>query len=97
MQPSSRVAFQLEQPLQHPAARKGIVQMQLIDPAHQRQIGHGDRPWQVVNAAPAEAERRCLPGDWKVVLSINHRFALSNPALVSAPSKKLVPDLIGDR
>ena len=31
-----------------------------------------------------------LPGDRQIVLTVDHRFALSNPALVSAPSKKLI-------
>jgi hypothetical protein len=30
-----------------------------------------------------------LPGDRQIVLTVDHRFALSNPALLSAPSKKL--------
>ena len=38
--------------------------------------------------APADAERLGLPGDRQVVLTVDHRLALSNPALVSAPSKK---------
>ena len=37
---------------------------------------------------PADAERLGLPGDRQVVLTVDHRLALSNPALVSAPSKK---------
>jgi hypothetical protein len=32
-------------------------------------------------------------GDRQIVLTVDHRFALSNPALVSAPSKKLVTAL----
>jgi hypothetical protein len=29
-----------------------------------------------------------LPGDRQIVLTVDHRLALSNPALLSAPSKK---------
>jgi hypothetical protein len=34
------------------------------------------------------AQHLCLLLDGKVVLGVDHRFALSSPALVSAPSKK---------
>ena len=34
-----------------------------------------------------------LLGDRQIVLTVDHRFALSNPALVSAPSKKLISAL----
>jgi hypothetical protein len=35
-----------------------------------------------------------LLGDRQAVLTVDHRFALSNPALVSAPSKKLITALL---
>jgi hypothetical protein len=38
MQPAHRMAFAQQQGLQHPAARKGVVQMQFVDAPHQRQI-----------------------------------------------------------
>jgi hypothetical protein len=44
---------------------------------------------QVIDAAPADPQNFSLPGDRQIVLTVDHRFALSNPALVSAPSKKL--------
>jgi hypothetical protein len=34
-----------------------------------------------------------LLGDRQIVFTVDHRFALSNPALVSAPSKKLITAL----
>jgi hypothetical protein len=37
----------------------------------------------------------CL-GNAQCMLTVDHRFALSNPALLSEPSKKLVVDPIGD-
>jgi hypothetical protein len=33
------MALGLQEPLQHPAARERIVEVQLVDPAHQREIG----------------------------------------------------------
>ena len=49
--------------------------------AHPR-LGEG------ANAAPADAQRFGLSADRQVAVSVNHRFALSNPALVSARSRK---------
>src|SRR3954463_9111497 len=43
---------------------------------------------EVVDAAPADPERPCLLGDRQIVLAVDHRFALSRPALPSAPDKK---------
>jgi len=42
----------------------------------------------IINAAAADLQNFRLPGDRQIVLTVDHRFALSNPALVSAPSKK---------
>src|SRR6202022_4756622 len=39
-------------------------------------------------AAAADLQNLCLLGDRQIVFTIDHRFALSHPALVSAPSKK---------
>ena len=47
------------------------------------------RPRQVIDAATADAQNLRLLGDRQIVLTVDHRFALSNPALLSAPSKKL--------
>src|SRR6266487_3113403 len=42
----------------------------------------------LLDAAAADLQNLCLLGDRQIVLTVDHRFALSNPALVSAPSKK---------
>ena len=42
-------------------------------------------------AAAADAQKLSLLADRRIVRAIDHRFALSNPALVSAPSKKCSP------
>jgi hypothetical protein len=44
---------------------------------------------QVVDAAATDAQNLGLLDDRQIVRTVDHRFALSNPALVSAPSKKL--------
>ena len=53
-----------------------------------RQVVRTDRLRQVVHAAPADAQGLRLLGDRQLVFAVEHRFALSSPALVSAPSKK---------
>ena len=73
---------------QHPRARKGVIEMQFVEAAHQLQILGRDRPQHVVDRAARDAQRLRLPGDRKIVIAVDHLFALSNPALVSAPDKK---------
>ncbi|WP_430640226.1 hypothetical protein [Bradyrhizobium cytisi] len=67
--------------------------MQPVKTPHDREIGDRHRARQVINAAAADLQNLRLPGDRQIVLTVDHRFALSNPALVSAPSKKLISAL----
>lgn len=62
--------------------------MQLVHAPHQLQILVGGRSRLVVDRAAGDAERFRLAGDRKLVIAIDHRFALSRPALLSAPDKK---------
>ena len=62
--------------------------MQPVETPHDREVGVRHRPRQVVDTAAADVQNLRLPGDRQIVLTVDHRFALSNPALVSAPSKK---------
>jgi hypothetical protein len=62
--------------------------MQLVKVPHDREVGVRHRPREVIDAATADAQNLRLPSDPQIVLTVDHRFALSNPALVSAPSKK---------
>ena len=77
-----------QQIAQHPRARKGEIEMQLVKAAHQLQVLVRDRLRLVIDRAPRKAERLRLPDNREVVAAVDHRFALSNPAFVSAPSKK---------
>src|SRR5205814_6972621 len=52
------------------------------------EVGLRHRARQIVDAAAADAQSLRLLGDRQSVLTVDHLFALSNPALVSAPSKK---------
>src|SRR3954471_14383960 len=73
---------------QHPAARKREFEVQLVHPAHDGEIGRRDRSRQVVDAATADPEHFGLLGDRQIMGAVDHRFALSRPALLSAPDKK---------
>jgi hypothetical protein len=88
MQTPSRKAFPFQKALHHPATCEGLFQMQFIDPAHQRQFGRRNRAGGVAEHPPADAERLGLFRQRQGMLTVNHRFALGNPALVSAPAKK---------
>jgi len=67
--------------------------VQPIQMPHDREVGGRHRPRQIINAAAADLQNFRLLGDRQIVSTVDHRFALSNPALVSAPSKKLVTAL----
>ena len=81
-------AFGGQQITQHAAAREREIQMQLVHPAHQREISGRGRPWPVINAAPADVQHPGLSRDWQIMRAVDHRFALGKPALPSAPAKK---------
>ncbi|MGY2933169.1 hypothetical protein ACVWZ6_002771 [Bradyrhizobium sp. GM6.1] len=68
--------------------------MQPIETPHDREIGVRHRARQVIDAATADLQDFRLLRDRQIVLAVDHRFALNNPALVSAPSKKLVSALL---
>src|SRR5450756_1155075 len=69
------------------------LQMQPVEPPHDCEVGFRHRARQIVDAATADAQNLRLLGDRQIVLAVDHRFALSKPALVSAPSKKLTSAL----
>src|SRR5690606_32946401 len=70
------------------SAGEAQLQVQLVDTPHQGQILRGCRLGQVVHAAAADAHGLNLLGYRQRMDPVDHRFALSNPALPSAPSKK---------
>src|SRR5258708_30024092 len=77
-----------QQASQHPRSGERELQMQPVETPHDREIGFRHRPRQVVDAAAADVQSFRLLRDRQIVHTVDHRFALSNPALVSAPSKK---------
>ena len=62
--------------------------MQPVEMPHDGEVGFRHRTWQVIDTATADAQNLRLLGDRQIVCTVDHRFALSNPALVSAPPKK---------
>ena len=78
-----------QQASQHSRTGEGKLQVQPIEPPHDREVGGRHWPRQIIDAAAADLQNFRLLGDRQIVLTVDHRFALSNPALVSAPSKKL--------
>ena len=72
----------VQQASQHPRTGEGGLQMQPVETSHDCEVGGGHRTGQVIDAAPTDAQDFRLLCDWQIVLTVDHRFALSNPALV---------------
>src|SRR5665213_1647791 len=77
-----------QQASQHPAPGERELQMQPVETPHDRKVGFRHQARQVVDAATADVQNLRLPGDRQIVCAVDHRLALSRPALLSAPSKK---------
>src|ERR1700682_3863562 len=77
-----------QQASQHPRAGEGKLQVQPIETLHDREVDRGHWTRQIGHAAAADLQTLCLLGERQIVFTIDHRFALSHPALVSEPSKK---------
>jgi len=81
-------ALQAQQVTQHATAGVRVIQVQPVDAPHEHQFGIRDRHRLVVHRAAADAQQLGLALDRQAVIAVDHRFTLSNPALLSAPSKK---------
>ncbi|MHC2562125.1 hypothetical protein ACVIVD_004119 [Bradyrhizobium liaoningense] len=62
--------------------------MQLIEPTHQGKVLGRNWPRFIVDRAASQLQDLRLAHDRKIMIAVDHRFALSRPALVSAPDKK---------
>jgi hypothetical protein len=60
-------------------AGKWMLQIQLVDPAHERQICGTDRARRVVRTGSANAEQLDLPDNRQGVGTINHFFYMNVP------------------
>src|SRR3954468_24422291 len=81
-------ALRRQEIAQHPAACERILEMQLIHPSHDGKVGVRDGLRPAIDARPADAQQLCEAGERQSGATLYHRFALSSPALPSAPSKK---------
>ena len=91
MQPPLGKAFLAEQTLHHPAARKRILHVKLINPAHQFKVLVADRARFMVQAAPADPNQLGFSDEAQGVIATCHCFALAGrPALASAPLNKII-------
>jgi hypothetical protein len=77
-----------QQASQHQRTGERELQMQPVETPHDREIDVRHRPRQIINAAAANPQNFRLLRDRQIVPAVDHRFSLSNPALVSVPSKK---------
>ena len=58
-----------QQASQHPRARERKLQMQLVDPPHEREVCGRHRSRQIVDAATADVQRRRLFADRQILLT----------------------------
>ena len=88
MTPSHLAPIGSQQVAQHPRAGEGKLQMQLVHLPHEGKVGRTHQLWHIVEAPAADVQRFGLLRQWQIMLAVDHRFALSKPALLSALSKK---------
>ncbi len=86
--PTDPLAVAPEEVVQHPRAGKRILQMEFVNPPHQGQDCRRDRGRLVVGCRASHPEELALPDNGPWVGSVDHRVALSQPALMSAPSQQ---------
>ena len=58
--------------------------MQPIKTPHDREVGRTHWTRHIVDAAATDVQNLCLLDDRQIVLTVDHRFALSHTALLSA-------------
>ena len=74
----------LQLPTQPTRAHERLLKVQFVDAAHQVQLGRAGRARQADHRTAADAQSLGLTRDGQSVVAVDHGFALSNPALVSA-------------
>lgn len=78
MQPTHLMTLFLQEPLKHPASRKGKFVVQPVDPIHQLQVALRYAPGAVIDTAPADPQKIGLTRHAQLRTLVNHRFALAN-------------------
>jgi hypothetical protein len=71
-------AFGLQQVLQHPLSGKGVIEVQFVDPPHQRQVGSRRRTRQVGDGAAADPQQLGLPVHRQFMVPVDQRFPIAN-------------------
>ncbi|WP_125469796.1 hypothetical protein [Caballeronia telluris] len=61
--------------------------MQFVDPTHHQLARFAERLRSVIRARSRDTDKPDLLPNRQRVATVDHRFALSNPALLSAPLK----------
>ena len=85
---SNNNPFSVQLISQHPRSHERILQMQFIQSAHERQIRGMMCFGLIIDSAAAYPDQLRLSCNGERMGSVYYRLALSNPILVSAPSKK---------
>src|SRR5262245_2396859 len=88
MPPANLAPLGSQQVPQHARTCVGMREMQLVDPSHERKIALRHPGRLVVDATPTDPQGSALFGHRQLVIAVDHRLALGNPALPSAASKK---------
>jgi hypothetical protein len=70
---------------------KRVFQMHRTNPAHQYQLGFVCFLRLIISSRVRQRENLTLPGNGRVVRTVYHPFALSNPAEFRAPLKNRFP------
>jgi len=80
-----------QQVAQQPTAGEGELQMQLVNPPHEREVGCRHRPGQVIDAPPTDGQRRRLLRDRQIVRTVDHRrIVVPDPKKGSSATSPLV-------
>src|SRR5215470_4933740 len=88
MPPADLAPLGSQQVAQHAGPCVRVLQVQLVQPSHERKIARRQRNRLVVDAAPGDPQGIALLQHRQRMTAVDHRLALGNPALPSAVSKK---------
>jgi len=86
--PADDDAAQPEQVPEHPAPSEGMLQMKLVQLAHQGQGGRQPRLGRLVDRRPGHGYELTLARDGQRVRLTDHRLPLASGSRPSAPVKK---------
>ncbi len=85
--PTHTAALTQQYAPEHASTHEGMLPVKSVASAHERYVGIAGGPWPALSRASADIEQLGLTHHAKWMFTVEHRFALSTPALVSATSK----------